>query len=175
MASLVAAQWSQLWFVLIEYLLWRRLNVCLWNSMEQIMHCGKSIFSFFVEGKSLWLISIDPKRELRNQTSKNQVMEDWQCELDFRISWCQYQYSYAWISERCGNVVLLRERIPAIQPCKKFSIEWDIFRYSQKEWKIQEYFAGFISLWDEYELANLEPIKNNWCIKSIKSYTRKGK
>lgn len=65
-------------------------------------------------------------------------------------------------------MVLLRESIPVIQPCKKVSVGYDIFCYSQAERTMQEYYAGTMTLWHEYELETLGPIKNNCYIKGIK-------
>lgn len=75
---------------------------------------------WFVEGKGLmglyrwiWRLEVSDFK-----------IKDWQCQnnfLDIRISWCQYQSSYAWIPIPLRNMVLLRECIPTIQSCKKIS------------------------------------------------------
>lgn len=43
------------------------------------------------------------------------------------------------------------------------------------EIKIEKYYAGFMTLWDEYQLTNLGPIKNSCCVTCIEKlyYERK--
>ncbi|KAF7126508.1 hypothetical protein RHSIM_Rhsim11G0082000 [Rhododendron simsii] len=52
---------------------------------------------------------------------------------------------------------------------RKFQIENDIFCYEHGEKSIQEYYAGFMDLWAEYEFVNLTNMTNACCIQSLKN------
>lgn len=51
---------------------------------------------------------------------------------------------------------------------RKFQIEYDMFRYEQGEKTIQEFYAGFMDLWAEYEFASIGNMTTA-CIQSLKT------
>lgn len=52
---------------------------------------------------------------------------------------------------------------------RKYQIEHDIFKYSQKEWNIQEYYARLMDLQTEYELASIGNVSETCCLRSLKA------
>lgn len=68
---------------------------------------------------------MDPKRDSRNQTSKNS--SDRKSTMPKIVSWilgsvdANIGISKRGLRTTIGNVVILREGIPAIQPCKNIS------------------------------------------------------
>ncbi|XP_058201772.1 uncharacterized protein LOC131316429 [Rhododendron vialii] len=52
---------------------------------------------------------------------------------------------------------------------RKFQIEYDMFSYEQGEKTIQEFYAGFMDLWSEYEFVNMGNMTTACCIQNLKT------
>ncbi|KAK3012474.1 hypothetical protein RJ639_007985 [Escallonia herrerae] len=51
---------------------------------------------------------------------------------------------------------------------RKFQVEHDIFIYGQGEKSIQDYYAGFMNLWTEYEFVTMGKITTACCLRALK-------
>lgn len=129
-------------------------------------------FQFFIEGKGLWRY-IDGT-ESKPDESESKKLKQWRIDNAKIISWILGSIDANIgipmrgfkTAEEMWNYL---ERVyQQSNLARKFQIEDNIFSYSQGEKKIQEYYAGFMTLWNEYEEVNMGDISTYCCINNLK-------
>ncbi|XP_058217973.1 uncharacterized protein LOC131328986 [Rhododendron vialii] len=130
-------------------------------------------FQFFVEGKGLWGY-VDGTEAIPNATDVKKTNE-WKVNNAKVVSWILGSVDTN-IGLPMRGLRTAKEMWDYLEKvyqqsnlARKFQIENDIFYYDHGEKSIQEYYAGFMDLWAEYEFVNLANMTNACCIQSLKN------
>lgn len=130
-------------------------------------------FQFFVEGKGLWGY-IDGS-EIKPEASKTTEASQWKVNNAQVVSWILGSVDMS-IGIPMRGLHTAREMWGYLEKvyqqsnlARKFQIEHDMFIYEQGEKSIQEYYAGFMDMWAEYEYVNMGNITTDCCIKTLKA------
>lgn len=130
-------------------------------------------FQFFVQGKGLW--GFVDGSEIQPEASKTKEANQWTVNNAHVVSWILGSVDTSiGIPMRGLNTAramwdYLAKVYQQSNLARKFQIEHDISVYEQGEKRVQEYYAGFMDLWAEYEFVNTGNMTTACCIKSLKA------
>ncbi|KAK2966046.1 hypothetical protein RJ640_001980 [Escallonia rubra] len=129
-------------------------------------------FQYFVEGKGLWGY-VDGSE---TQPAAIQVKEaaQWKVNNAKVISWILGSVATS-IGIPMRGLHTAKDMWEYLEKVyqqsnfsRKFQVEHDIFIYGQGEKSIQDYYAGFMNLWTEYEFVTMGKITTACCLRALK-------
>lgn len=140
-------------------------------------------FKFFVEGKGLWgyidgseiLPDASKAKDAEAKAAATLAAAQWKVNNAKVVSWILGSVNTSiGIPMRGFDTAqemwdYLEKVYQQSNLARKFQIENDIFLYEQGEKSIQDFYAGFMDLWAEYESVNMGNMTNACCIKSLKA------
>lgn len=150
--------------------------------MEKIIPIWRFHFQFFVERKGLWGYvdgsAIPPDAsKAKDEAAKaavTQAAAQWRVNNARVVSWILGSVNTN-IGIPMRGLHTTKEMWDYLEKvyqqsnlARKFQIEYDMFSYEQGEKTIQEFYAGFMDLWAEYEFASIGNMTTA-CIQSLKT------
>ncbi|KAF7143373.1 hypothetical protein RHSIM_Rhsim05G0013600 [Rhododendron simsii] len=140
-------------------------------------------FLFFVEGKGLWGYvdgsEIPPDAsKAKDEAAKAaaiQAAAQWRVNNAKVVSWILGSVNTS-IGIPMRGLRTAKEMWDYLEKvyqqsnlARKFQIEYDMFSFEQGEKTIQEFYAGFMDLWAEYEFVNMGNMTTACCIQNLKT------
>ncbi|KAF7121356.1 hypothetical protein RHSIM_Rhsim13G0148200 [Rhododendron simsii] len=139
-------------------------------------------FQFFVEGKGLWGYvdgsEIPPDAsKAKDEAVKAavQAAAQWRVNNAKVVSWILGSVNTS-IGIPMRGLRTAKEMWDYLEKvyqqsnlARKFQIEYDMFSFEQGEKTIQEFYAGFMDLWAEYEFVNMGNMTTACCIQNLKT------